>query len=335
MCGLAGIVGRDIEKKHREMFIDLLGVTYLRGHHSTGVFTAQPLSKKDLMKIKRMTVASPSFIQIDLTEKNGSILNDPWADLMMGHCRSATVGDINKANAHPFDTNSLVGAHNGTLNDFWSWGNKGVDEEKTDSQIMFERMDKKGIEEVLKDMTPTSAWAISIYLKKTRKLILARNKHRPLYISFVKDAGVMFWSSEYEMLELAAARNDIEIETFHLEKNKMYVIDPAQIYKGNQSPWEVVDVPEKVYTAHSVWKKSDHEVAAVNENDLSTEQCCTCDRQLTIKDVNNLTPVNVDGVKYFCCEACAQDTKESLKKEMEKSPNRPGRLVDSYGNPLN
>jgi glucosamine 6-phosphate synthetase-like amidotransferase/phosphosugar isomerase protein len=342
MCGLAGMVGYDIQKEHREMFTTLFGVTYLRGHHSTGLFTAQPLAKKDTMKLKRMTTASPNFIKTDLSERNGSLLSDPWADLLMGHCRSATVGEVTKENSHPFDTPSLVGAHNGTLHDYWSWGLKNTpDVDKTDSQIMFNRMHEKGVEEVLKDMMPNSAWALSIYMKKTKKLILARNKHRPLYVSFVKDAGVMYWSSEVEMVEFAAARHDIEVTTYHLEKNKMYVIDPFEVRKGNISPWTIVDVPEKTYTAHTVFKtgggtwEDDVKNTAIKDTDLSNEQCCTCDRQLTVKDVNNLTPVNVDGVKYFCCEVCSQESREKLKKEIEKEQVKPKSFVDAYGHPLN
>jgi hypothetical protein len=348
------MVGYDIEKKHREMFVDLLGVTYLRGKHSTGVFTAQPLAKKDSMKIKKMVVSSPAFIDIDLNSKVGSILMDPWADLVMAHCRYATVGEINQENAHPFVTDTLVGAHNGTLNDWWAWGNKGVDEHKSDSQIMFERMNKNGVEEVLKDLTDTSAWAISVYLKKAKKLILARNKLRPLYVGFVKDAGVMLWSSEPEMLEFAASRNDIPMNIYHLEKNKMYVIDPFEVRKGEESPWKIVDVPPKVWTSQ-VWKgntavNSNNSMfvddgidwsagvpeIAIKDSDLSNEQCCTCDRQLTVKDVNNLTPVDVDGIKYFCCEECSQEAKEKLQEEVakEKVQQQNSRFVDAHGKPV-
>lgn len=342
MCGLAGMIGPDIEKKHREMFIDLLGVTYMRGRHSTGVFTATPYGKKDYMKMKKMILSSPEFIRIDLDSRNGSLLSDPWADLIMAHCRSATVGEVNRENCHPFDTPDFVGAHNGTLNDFWSWGAKGtVDEDKTDSLLMFERMNKYGIEHVLKDLTLGSAYAISIYEKKTRKLILARNKHRPLYVAFVKDAGVMYWSSECEMLEFAAARNDVEVDIYHLEKNKMYVVDHNKIKKGNVSPWKVIDVPEKTYTVirkveETKTSTSADLLAAINEDDLTNEQCCTCDRALTVKDVNNLTPVNVDGIKYFCCEECSQKAKEELKTMVDKETDKQlkSRLVDAYGAPI-
>jgi hypothetical protein len=314
------------------MFSTLLYVSSLRGMHSTGVFTAEPLSKKDFMKMKKLTCPSPEFIRIDSQDKT-PILEEPFADVFLGHCRYATVGKLSRENAHPFDVGNLVGAHNGTLNDFWSWGKKdGPDGDKTDSQMMFERMNEKGIEAVLREMIPSSAYAISVYDKRTRKVTLARNKDRGLFVAFAKERGVLFWASEYAMLDFAGTRHGIELDIVYLAPRMIYEIDVNEVKKGERSPWDAKKLPEQTY-GFTQWPKAKKSPATVIHKPVGngtngatptelpwwegTEDCCMCSKLLSIQDQTMLQPVSVDGVNYWVCTECANESEKQLKASIE------------------
>lgn len=330
MCGLAGMCGTEIKKEDREMFQTLLYVASLRGMDATGVFTAEPLEKKDLLKIKKMSVPSPEFIMMDLQNRGTAILEDIWADVFIGHTRSATVGKLSRANAHPFDVGNLVGAHNGTLNDFWSWGRKGsADEDKTDSQMMFERMNEKGIDPVLREMVPGSAYAISVYNKKTRRVTLARNKERPLFVSFNKERGVLYWASTVPMLEFAAATHGIEIDTVYLEARGIYEIDVRKVVKGERIPWDHTTLPPQAFsgTWTRVEKKDKSGPNYLLDDPMTTasdlpwwegnEDCVMCNKMLSIEEQKLLQPVRVDGVNYWVCEECANESEQKMKADLE------------------
>ena len=135
MCGLVGCAG-SIVPKHETAFKQLLAVDALRGEHSTGVLSVKKASfEPSIVK----TVGDP-YQLFDLNS---------FKDLMrashlvlLGHNRQATTGKITRANAHPFDTGKLIGAHNGTLlnkhtlSDHWKFD--------VDSENLYHHMQEKG-----------------------------------------------------------------------------------------------------------------------------------------------------------------------------------------------
>ncbi len=248
MCGLAGIAGNGIIKQDVKIFKDLLHMASLRGEDSTGVLVSNTHKPKGHTFFATQKEATPSPVFIKKHGRHGHILQETpgGANLYMGHARWGTVGDFTVKNAHPFETNKLIGMHNGTLVDFdYAWDKEG----RTDSELMFEDMSKRGILPVLEGLDTLSAFAVSIFDKKSRKLYLARNKHRKLYVGFNKKAGVMYWSSEFYMLYAAVDRNDVDIEAFVLKPDILYTIDIDAIKMGVTVPWTCDDIkykPKKV-----------------------------------------------------------------------------------------
>lgn len=240
MCGLAGMIGREIWQADRKMFRELLYITALRGTDSTGVMTAG-FGKKDWIEVEKAAVPAASFIRSSMAQQ-WSQLDDYSADVFMAHCRDATVGTVTKENAHPFNLPTLVGCHNGTLVD---GKYRIISKGKTDSELMFEDMEKQGVKATLEGLSQSSAYAISVFEKGGTSVKLARNKKRPLWIGLNTDRACIYWSSEQEMLELVAARNNVNIKTYYLIADTIYTFDYHKVKKGDVQSWTAEDVVYK------------------------------------------------------------------------------------------
>lgn len=60
--------------------------------------------------------------------------------LFLGHCRYATVGAISKENSHPFQSGSIIGAHNGGVANWKELNDKYGRKFQVDSQHIFEHI---------------------------------------------------------------------------------------------------------------------------------------------------------------------------------------------------
>lgn len=322
------MIGKDFKKGDREFFKNLLHISSLRGPHSTGVMSATPFEKHDFTRLKKFAMNSVAFMQMD--ENNGKMLDSYWAQVFMGHCRWATIGDVTPENAHPFDTGNLISAHNGTLHDMWSWGERG--ETRTDSEIMFERMEKEGIEAVLKDVQNTSAYAISVWDKTKKTMTLARNKHRDLYVAINKERDVLYWASEACMLEFCEARNDVNIDIYELDPQRVYTININEIKAGYETPWDVYDIPlqpELTVSSRVQWGG-----VMTTDSDWDCD-CGACGKTMTSAESLRATPVEYINnygvqVKIWCCEECTQGAAEEVRSAKKELPANID-LIDTRG----
>lgn len=224
MCGICGIAGPSITEQDLKVFKDLLYVSALRGDHSTGV-AAIKTGEDWGARIRKDVVSSDYFLWEDEISKS-PIISGTHHHIFMGHCRHATAGDITAENSHPFETETLIGTHNGTLDDVEFW-----DKVKTDSELMFQKMDSHGVIPVLDELDAASAFAVAVWLKGTDSLILSRNEHRPLHIALNKDRGVLYYASEAEMLTLCLNRRSIRHDLYTLLPYKLYEFSMEWIRK--------------------------------------------------------------------------------------------------------
>lgn len=199
-------------------------VDSLRGSHSTGACFVD--TQEEVSVVKCGADPFELFQNGKFKNKFKNILN-----VLMGHNRYATTGAVNKTNAHPFDFDSLVGAHNGTLTTKHLLDNPT--DFVVDSENLFYHMSKHGVQATAPLLG--GAYALSWYDKGNGTINFLRNKERPLYYTRTNDGATLFWASEYWMLESILDRNFIkygEIIEFEVGKHYQLPIDfgiPARV----------------------------------------------------------------------------------------------------------
>lgn len=210
MCGIVGVAG-DMNLAARKSFTELLHIDVFRGKDSTGVAAIG----RNSWKVHK-TVGTPQ----DLFERVGA--KDGIESLsnicLIGHNRYATVGGVNRGNAHPFEFENLVGVHNGTLR------NKEVLEDYkdfgTDSEALYYNIDKNGLKETMSKVI--GAYTLVWFDKRTNTINFLRNQERPLAIALSEDKKFLFWASEKDMLEYVLNRNNIKYGIVELPVDTHY-----------------------------------------------------------------------------------------------------------------
>lgn len=200
MCGLVGMAG-DIAKADKDAFRMLLHLDIIRGPHSTGVASVKMNGDWDLAKKK-----GNAWDLFDSKEFNTLITGVSYA--LIGHNRYATKGKVNNINAHPFEFEDVVGAHNGTIR-----GQHRLPDHtrfEVDSENIFYSIQRDGLEETLSKLD--GAYALTYWDKRTEEMVLVRNNERSLFYCFSACRNTIYWASEKWMLSVALSRAGIKYE---------------------------------------------------------------------------------------------------------------------------
>lgn len=239
MCGLVGAIGK-FNSDDLGMVQDLAYVIGLRGQDGAGVLQGRSDQWHTEFRIKKTGWNINTLMKMHRYGKDGDrfLLNSQVDNFFAVHARHATKGEIDEKNSHPFETERYVGEHNGTLTD-----QKYQHATKTDSELMFQDMDERGVGNVLKDLNPTSAFAIVMFDKRTGEFIFARNSQRTLFFAYNRARPVLYWASEKEMLTLCAARNHVNLgEIATITKDHVYTVSPSSVRANSWPRWFMYDL---------------------------------------------------------------------------------------------
>lgn len=201
MCGLLGVAGA-IGIKQETVFKQLLVVDSLRGTDSTGIATIGK-ANGNVKVAKQLGDPYNLFSDKRFDSAMGGVHK-----AIIGHNRWATSGGITRTSAHPFEFDTLVGAHNGTLNNKHDLLDHS--QFKVDSENLFHQIEQDGLHNTMKIVR--GAWTLVWWDKHMHTMNFLRNKERPLSLAVSKGGKGLYWASEGWMLAGVLGREGIERE---------------------------------------------------------------------------------------------------------------------------
>jgi len=199
MCGLVGMAGT-LDTIDVTVFKQLLFVDTLRGDDSTGVASVDYAKNIDWVKA--------TGAAIDLIErKTFDRVVTQHKCVLIGHNRYGTMGSKTNGNAHPFECDHIVGAHNGTI----TYPSKNSLQDgatfDTDSEAIFNNIAIHGIEATIPKLD--GAYALVYYNKEEDTINLIRNDKRTLFYTYDTLTQTLYWASEEGMLAWILDRNKL------------------------------------------------------------------------------------------------------------------------------
>ena len=214
MCGHVGVAGSPGQKE-RAVLSTLLYFDVLRGPHSTGIAAIDVRLDKDTKEDYQAvfvfkSVGEPQKLYEKYPKDFPKGVYNYATDVLIGHNRWATQGAVNDDNAHPFEFENVIGAHNGTVT---QWSMKDFHDNKQydiDSQMIFAQLNHDNDLQKVWDKAD-GAMALVWWDKRDKRLHMARNKERSLFYTYTKDKSCIFWASEDWMLKIACGRAGVEI----------------------------------------------------------------------------------------------------------------------------
>jgi hypothetical protein len=197
MCGIVAAIAltnQGFPQYISGTFSSMLTADVLRGPDSTGYFLVDNTGK-----IRFGKVASHPF-RLMASKAYEDSMHQLYSrgQVIVGHNRKATSGDITNENAHPFHHEHIIMVHNGMLSNYRSFGDFEVDSMAI-PKVLAEHEDPKKALRLL-----DGHFAIMWYNAKTDTLHWVRNEHRPL--SMARAGNVLYIASEAKMLDWILTR---------------------------------------------------------------------------------------------------------------------------------
>lgn len=227
MCGLVGIFG-DVNEKAKKCFNILHHLDVLRGRDGAGVFVHRTDGTSDLMKVPSVPDDLHWSYHKEFDE-NG-LLVDKNLNLVLGHNRWKTVGDVNEENTHPFLFDRIAGAHNGTVSKYSIKHFPEYSDDTVDSKVLYAGINamtkgkfdhRNTFKHIVDDCT--GPMALTWFDLETKELNIFRNPQRSLYGTLSTDGTLLIWASEDWMIYVAANKAGIKVDKVIEFKQNLHV----------------------------------------------------------------------------------------------------------------
>lgn len=313
MCGHVGVVG-SIGPKEKQVFKQLLQVGSLRGPHSAGVYF------KD-----RNQEFGDSYHALghgheitDYGRFNKDLDGSKDTYVLLGHNRWATQGAVDLKHAHPFAYGDIIGAHNGTVPE-WYWkklmfgGNESMD-----SKALMCSIAAVGGAETVGQLN-FGAWCLIWFDEVKETIHFLRNHERDLWLCTSNGGKTLWWASEAGMLYWVLGRNGVKVDTNSMIQLPVDKEFSFKVPDNNVRFWlpEVKDAPKKPF--ESVWKKDTSTKAWEDYEDYSYSR--------------TRAPIRGDSKFYYVDEVLGKiiETKPVPWEDVEDSYDTHGSCCASCG----
>lgn len=207
MCGIAGVLGENLDKKDAEFFRRLMFLSQWRGEDSTGiVMVRQPgiqiranAKRGEPIPAKFIKAAEPAAWFLDQKGVIKLLNENVPRSAMIGHTRAATVGAITDENAHPYDFDHVCGVYNGTTSRFDIENGMKYD---TDGEGLFAMLEQYGVEDGSKKILgfPKAPFALAMFDKRLNSIRFLRGgtdvDNRPLWFVWSEDKKRRYFCSD-------------------------------------------------------------------------------------------------------------------------------------------
>jgi predicted glutamine amidotransferase len=202
MCGILGFITKEKAigaPERKRWFLNAIRAGVVRGNDGTGMFLVEH-DHKGTADWCKMGAPPETFLATEAALARTTA--GDWAQYraVIGHNRSATIGSVNTANAHPFQEGPITLVHNGTLNTTHNLPMpknqiKGAD---VDSHMITHNLATHSVKDVVKQLD--GAFVLVWHDARDQSVNIVRNEKRPLHMLPLKHHDTLLIASEAEML---------------------------------------------------------------------------------------------------------------------------------------
>lgn len=205
MCGLVGVMGKQLGLGDIKKFKDLMTLAQLRGEDGAGVMTV-PDPKGQDFKVRYGKTTWSSGHLITTKEFYDTIKDD--VHIVAGHARAPTKGGTDIKSVHPHRSEHIYLMHNGTMHYV---GGNTVKDTESDSKLVAKCIADRGIEYFVQESF--GAYCLVWIDLKDNTLNFLRNEDRPLTLGFEhftqmagSQVSQLWWASEMWMIPTVLSR---------------------------------------------------------------------------------------------------------------------------------